>query len=112
MLPAMIGVGPPGVVALLCALLVVKATHLSFVWPHFRSVEQLLAARADPRIVAAIDQGGPVCLVLERMNQPFLYASLWYPGKHYSIQAGPWPPQNVTELEQTCAGRRVINAAR
>jgi hypothetical protein len=62
----------------------------------------------DPGVLAQLREFGTACLALDYANLPFLYASLWHPGTDFRITAGPFFPSVTKEVEQTCAGLKVI----
>ncbi|MHB1187339.1 hypothetical protein [Thiobacillus sp.] len=100
-------------IAFFCfVLVVVDASDQNFVRPRFHSVQTLLAEKVDTRILQELSQSGPSCLALDRANQPFLYASIWHPGTHFSIKAGPFFPHDSGEVEQACAGKHIIFSTR
>jgi hypothetical protein len=97
-----------GVICLGYVLVVVDSSDQNFIRPRFQSVQQLMAERVDPGVLAQLREFGTACLALDYANLPFLYASLWHPGTDFRITAGPFFPSVTKEVEQTCAGLKVI----
>lgn len=99
-----------GAVCLGFFLVVVDASDQNFMHPRFQSMQELLDERVDPRILAQLRESNTACLALDHADQPFLYASLWHPGTDFRITAGPFFPDAPGELEQVCAGLKIIRS--
>ena len=91
-----------GVVGLASFLMVVYATRAEFIQPRFYQVEDLLDARRDPAILAAVEAQGASCLAGERAPRFFIYSRLFSPGSDHRLKMGPIAGQRLDEVADIC----------
>lgn len=89
-------------------LVVVDATDQNFIRPFFYSLNDIMAERVDNTILQRIESNDHVCLIMEKPNKPFLYASYFHGESSYSIQSGPFLPAPREQIQQLCEDRRII----
>lgn len=91
-----------GLVGLASFLMVVYATRGEFIQPRFYQVEDLLEARRDPAILAAVEAQGASCLAGERAPRFFIYSRLFSPGSDHRLKMGPIAGQRLDEVAGIC----------
>ncbi len=91
-----------GLVALGAFLLAVYATGADYVRPRFYFLEDLIAHRRDPQILAQVAGHPSSCLVGEQAPRVFLYAPLFNPGTQYRLKMGPVAGERPERVAQAC----------
>jgi len=90
-----------GVVATVALGIVAWSTGFGYLYASGDSFAELVAAKVDPAAVAAVPEGGRVCVSREPWS--FLHAARFHAGRHYSVQEADRP--------EDCAGAPPLGEA-